>query len=115
MAESLFNLFFGKVDIPMINKEMSADLEETFSIQELKNTVNSMKNGKSLGPDGLPSEFYKKFTIQLALIFLSYMRNHSTAPSPQPCDSRLYHFSPKRKTTSWNAVPISPYLTFKRG
>lgn len=68
---SLFDSFFEKLEIPKVSNEMSVDLEEAFSIEELTRAVNSLQTGKSPGPDGFTSEFYKKFIKQLAPLLLS--------------------------------------------
>lgn len=68
--KSLFDSFFDKLTIPSIDKETAADLEDPFSLQELITAAKSMQNGKSPGPDGFPSEFYKTFADQLAPILL---------------------------------------------
>lgn len=41
-----------------IEKAKSINLH--ISIQEIDDTISSMANGKSLGVDGFPAEFYKK-------------------------------------------------------
>lgn len=42
-----------------------------FSIGEIKLAIRSMQCGKSPGPDGYPTEFFEKFSNQLALILHS--------------------------------------------
>ena len=41
-----------------INKEQSNMLGKEISVQEIEETISSLANGKSLGIDGLPAEFY---------------------------------------------------------
>lgn len=36
-------------------------LDESFTIQEIKNVIKALKNGKAPGPDGITNEFFKNF------------------------------------------------------
>lgn len=37
-------------------------LEEEFTLEEIATAVSAMKSGKSPGPDGFPTEFYRTFS-----------------------------------------------------
>ena len=52
---------FLLTDIPRLNQNDSAKLSHSISEQEIVNTIKSLPNGKSPGPDSLPYEFYKHF------------------------------------------------------
>ena len=41
-----------------LTDEQKTDLDQLISLQEVKDSVKSMPNGKSPGPDGLSKEFY---------------------------------------------------------
>ena len=47
--------------MPSISAEDNADLCQIPTTQEIKDTIFSMGNQKALGPDGLPTLFYKKY------------------------------------------------------
>lgn len=68
--EKLFPSFFDKITIPSIDSETAAELETSFSVEEIKASVMPMQNGKSPGPDGFLSEFYKKFRNELSPLLL---------------------------------------------
>lgn len=53
-------LFFNTLNIPKICEETATNLESPFSKLEFITAVRSMQNGKSPGPDGYPSELFKK-------------------------------------------------------
>ena len=82
--DTLFDSFFGKFDIPTIDNETAIDLEKAISIEEIINAINSMQSGKSPGPDGFPSEFFKKFKNQLAPILLSVFEESFNSGSLPP-------------------------------
>ncbi len=53
------NTFLNGIEFPTINKLSCDSLEENIQIEEIKESIASMKSGKAPGPDGFPSEFYK--------------------------------------------------------
>ena len=44
--------------------------DKIISLQEIKNSLNLLKNNKSPGTDGLTTEFYKAFADELAPFLL---------------------------------------------
>jgi hypothetical protein len=52
-------IFFENVHVPSINPEVADQLEEDLSTEEIKLAIRSMQGGKSLGPDGFPTDFLK--------------------------------------------------------
>ncbi len=79
--ESLFDSFFNKLNLPTIDQESTLNLESPLSVDEIMRAIASMQNGKSPGPDGFPSEFFKKFSTDLAPILLSVYEESSTSGS----------------------------------
>lgn len=69
--DSLFDSFFENLDIPTIDERVATGLEAKFTTDELIMAIDSMQTGKSPGPDGFPSEFFKKFAGKLAPILTS--------------------------------------------
>ena len=82
--DSLLDSFFDNLNIPTIDERVAAGLEETFTTEELTRAINSMQTGKSPGPDGFPSEFFKKFAGQLAPILRSVFDESFEAGSLPP-------------------------------
>uniref|UniRef100_A0A3B1IK57 Reverse transcriptase domain-containing protein n=1 Tax=Astyanax mexicanus TaxID=7994 RepID=A0A3B1IK57_ASTMX len=50
---------------PKISTDIAKDLGQPISPSEVQNAIDSLKNGKSPGPDGFTAEFYKTFATQL--------------------------------------------------
>uniref|UniRef100_A0A3P9H232 Reverse transcriptase domain-containing protein n=1 Tax=Oryzias latipes TaxID=8090 RepID=A0A3P9H232_ORYLA len=68
---TLFDAFFKKINVPLIENNLSRELDKPFSVQEVMNTIKSMQNGKCPGPDGFSVDFFKKFSNQLSPFLLS--------------------------------------------
>lgn len=63
---------------------MASELEKVFTEEEFHSAVKSMQNGKCPGPDGFPSEFFKRFARELAPLLLSTYKESSTSGSLPP-------------------------------
>ena len=61
---------FNDLNLPTINENEKEICDELLSENELLKSIKAMKNGKSPGTDGLTSEFYKFFWIDLKNILL---------------------------------------------
>ncbi|MFY7935815.1 MAG: reverse transcriptase domain-containing protein [Flavobacterium sp.] len=57
-----FNFFTKNLDRPTLNPNDNDPLLKDFTIEEIEIAVNKLNNNSSPGPDGLPNEFYKKFS-----------------------------------------------------
>ncbi len=64
------NTFLNGIEFPTINKLSRDSLEKNIQIEEIKESIASMKSGKAPGPDGFPTEFYKVFSNLLSPILL---------------------------------------------
>lgn len=62
---------FESVELPKIPNIEKIKCEKQVSEYELTKSIKSMKNGRSPGTDGLTSEFYKLFYIDIKEILLS--------------------------------------------
>lgn len=74
--EYLFKSFFDNLEIPLLGDRMASDLEKAFTEEEFHSAVKSMQNGKCPGPDGFPSEFFKKFARELDPRRSLHIKNH---------------------------------------
>lgn len=63
--------FFRSLTFPTIDSEISKNLDEPFTIGDIKNAILVMPNGKSPGPDGFPAEFLKTFVDKLSPLLLN--------------------------------------------
>lgn len=67
----ILDSFFQNLEVPQLAPELVTKLEEDVSTEELVTAIKSMQNGKSPGPDGFPSEFFKTFSGTLTPLLLS--------------------------------------------
>ena len=74
--QSLIDAFLNPLPIPSINQDLKCQLKQPLSLNEVTQAIRSMQSGKSPGPDGFPSDFYKAFTDILAKPMLN-MFNHA--------------------------------------
>ncbi|XP_053555688.1 DNA mismatch repair protein Msh3 [Bombina bombina] len=58
--------FWSSVELPQISSDQKDALNATITQDELSTTIKSLPIGKTPGPDGLPSEFYKVLQPQLS-------------------------------------------------
>ena len=80
--------FFCNFDGPRIDPELAKVLEHDISVKEITEVIGKMQSGKSPGPDGYPSEFFKTFSVTLASLS---SRNHSLQiHSPQHCERQPF-------------------------
>uniref|UniRef100_A0A3B3HQU1 Reverse transcriptase domain-containing protein n=1 Tax=Oryzias latipes TaxID=8090 RepID=A0A3B3HQU1_ORYLA len=77
----LFDKFFSKLNLPRVDEEVSQNLERPFKTEDIQKAINSMQSGKSPGPDGFPSEFFKTFAKDLSPILLSVYDDSSLSGS----------------------------------
>lgn len=94
---NLFKSFFDKLDIPSVQKQVASDLDEPFTEEEFYCAVKSMQNGKCPGPDGFPSEFFKKFGKELAPLLLSvFQESFETGALPPTMRQAVISLIPKK-------------------
>ena len=58
-SNKLFSDFVSGLDIPKVSDDENALLEKALTIEELKASLKSFQNNKTLGDDGLTKEFYE--------------------------------------------------------
>lgn len=63
--------FFSELNIPLIDRLISRQMDEPISNEEITRAVGAMQCSKCPGPDGFPVEFYRKFIHKLAPLLLS--------------------------------------------
>lgn len=63
---SIMNEFLDKCNLPKLSDAECKALNTKLSITEIHEAITSLKRGKAPGPDGLPSELYKKFDFILS-------------------------------------------------
>lgn len=76
--------FFSSVNIPTLDTGLAADLEKDFSITEIVAAIKAMQGGKSPGLDGFPTDFFKKFSLQLSPLLMSVFEESFSSKSLPP-------------------------------
>lgn len=59
----------------MLPEGLRADLEKEITLEEISTAIDSIKMGKTPGPDGLLIEIYKKFKNRLQTPLLEIFKN----------------------------------------
>ncbi|XP_051794339.1 calcium-binding mitochondrial carrier protein SCaMC-2-B isoform X1 [Acanthochromis polyacanthus] len=78
-----FEGFLKDLNLPVVNPNQITDLERDISAAEISLAIKDMQNGKSPGPDGFTTDFFKKFSDILAPTLLTVFTeslNASTLP-----------------------------------
>jgi len=79
-----FNIFFKDFSLPRISTDSVQFLDSPISLNEVHDAISAMQCGKSPGSDGLPADFLKKFSSQLAHLLLNmYNESFDLACLPQ--------------------------------
>lgn len=50
--------------LPQVTPDMNAQLEESFTLEDIENALSQMCQTKALGPDGLPVAFFQNIGFQ---------------------------------------------------
>ena len=59
-----FDSFFQNLNMPICEKSKNI-LGNPITVEELNVAIKTLQSGKSAGPDGFPSELFKKFSTHL--------------------------------------------------
>ena len=86
--------FFNNLDLPSLSQDLRNNLDAPITQEEISAAISSMQSGKSPGPDRLPSDFFLKFSADLAPVLCSVFSdslNSSALPTSfnQACISLL--------------------------
>ena len=63
--------FFNNLSLPTVDPAIGRDLDLPLVLQEIVDAISSMQSNKAPGPDGYPTEFFKKFSSKLAPLLLA--------------------------------------------
>uniref|UniRef100_A0A8C7ZH32 Reverse transcriptase domain-containing protein n=1 Tax=Oryzias sinensis TaxID=183150 RepID=A0A8C7ZH32_9TELE len=67
---NLVNNFFEDLSIPLISQKNKTELENSVTLEEVKQAIKDLQSSKAPGPDGYTVEFYKSFIDRLAPVLL---------------------------------------------
>jgi hypothetical protein len=81
--DSNMDEYLDNIDIPTVDIVTQLSLDRPITLREICESIKEMNNEKTPGPDGLPPEFYKKFSTLLAPLLLD-MYNHSLSTGTLP-------------------------------
>ena len=75
--------YLAKISTPQISENYKAICEAKTHIKNIWEALNSMKNGKTPGNDGLTKEFYLCFVEEMGSLFLkSLIHSHAVGELP---------------------------------
>ncbi|KAJ1105286.1 hypothetical protein NDU88_002694 [Pleurodeles waltl] len=57
--------FLTTAQLPCVTQEQTMELEDPITPLEIQEAIQARVTGKTLGPDGLPTEFYKVYDLSL--------------------------------------------------
>lgn len=66
-----FGTFFAKLNTLTIDSDVREELEQNLKPEEIITAIMSLQSGKTPGPDGFPTEFYKRLKDKVAPLFLA--------------------------------------------
>lgn len=76
--------FLGQVDFPQVSEDVKNRLDEPITADEITVAISSMQSGKSPGPDGFPSEFYRASSAKLVPLLASVLEESFRAGGLPP-------------------------------
>lgn len=76
-----FTDFLSKLQLPSRSSAQLASLNAPFTMAEIDSVIRALPNGKSPGPDGLPTEYYKTFKHTLSPHLLSLFQEAASSGS----------------------------------
>lgn len=91
--------FFKNFYLPSLSQDQRNNLDAHITQGEISTAISSLQSGKSPGPDGLPSDFFKKLSSDLTpamcSVFSDSLSSGSLPPSfNQACISLLLKNDP---------------------
>ncbi|CAN2391919.1 hypothetical protein PRIEUP_LOCUS1961 [Pristimantis euphronides] len=84
--------YLSTLSLPALNEGVRSELEEDFTITEVKERIKHLKTGKSPGPDGFTPSFYKLFTKEFCLWLLNSFQEISRG-CPFPSQVLMAHIA----------------------
>lgn len=89
--------FLGSCKLPELDQEDRNYLEAEITCEDIIESIKSLKNGKSPGPDGLSNEIYKQFREVLAPYLLKvYNRAMEDGALPPTMNEAIITLIPKK-------------------
>lgn len=91
--------FFGNLNIPKISEELKFKLDGEITAAEIMEAINTLKGGKTAGPDGLPIDLYKYFSDKMVKpLHDMYIECYNSACLPTSMRKSDHSFTKTRKT-----------------
>lgn len=89
--------FLDSINLPSLTQEVQTFLDGDITLRELKETIKSLKGGKTPGPDGLPCELYKTFGNVLTPYMLKmFFHSFETGSLPPTLNEAVITLIPKK-------------------
>lgn len=101
--------FLDKRNLPTLLERDQSALEPEITGEEIRRTIDSLKNGKSMGPDGICNEFYKKFSnIITPYLHSMYKKAFESGTLPPTLNEATITLIPKKGKDLQQASSYSP-------
>ena len=107
--EILIHNFLKSLDIPKLSEEEKQSSEGKISLEECEIILESFKENKSPGSDGIPSEFYKRCWNIIEKPFIecvngSFVRGEMSNTQKKSCNNAYYMAGSARGQDESNPV-----------
>lgn len=76
--------------LPQLDQDITEELQSIITVKEIEDSIDSLNNGKSPGPDGLGAAFYKAFKAQLAPVVCVVVNESFNVGSLPPSFSQAH-------------------------
>ena len=90
--------------------EFSAELERDVSVKEIVSAIGAMQSGKSPGPDGFSTEFFKSFLTRSPLLLLVFEESLVTNSLPPTMHQAVVSLLLKKDKNPLNCSSYRPVL-----
>lgn len=70
IAENSMDEFLSEIALPSLQQNEKEQINRPISMEEITQTISSLKKGKAAGPDSIPSEIYSLLKEELTPILL---------------------------------------------
>ena len=102
----------NNLDIPKLDDEEKEACESQLHEKEIRDAINSMKNGSSPGLDGLPVEFYKTFWTSIKEPFVKALRysaevGHLSFTQRQGIVSLIHKGKERENLNNWRPITLT--------
>uniref|UniRef100_A0A8C6S797 Reverse transcriptase n=1 Tax=Neogobius melanostomus TaxID=47308 RepID=A0A8C6S797_9GOBI len=98
-----------KTRLPKLDLQDNQSLGAKITVDDVKKSINSLKNGKACGPDGFPAEVYKTFVdIFAPLLTRMFQYAYDNKKLPKTMQQSIISLIPKDHKDPENPASYRP-------